>query len=69
MNSIHLLQLGQFMYSFRIGNLPPKFSAVAKGGAGGARVPPVFYLKSKTDQYKMLKIKCYQGTVWEVFKK
>ena len=23
------------------------FSAVARGGAGGARAPPVFYLKSK----------------------
>ena len=26
---------------------PPKGSAVARGGAGGARAPPVFFLKSK----------------------
>ena len=44
-------------------------SAVARGGAGGARAPPVFFLESKTDMYKMLKIKYYQATVWEVFKK
>ena len=27
MNCIHLLQLGQFMYSFSTGNLPPKFDS------------------------------------------
>ena len=44
-------------------------SAVARGGAGGARAPPVFFPKVKADLYKMLKIKYYQATVWEVFKK
>ena len=44
-------------------------SAVARGGAGGARAPPVFSQKVKTDLYKMLKIKYYEATVWEVFKK
>ena len=45
------------------------YSAVARGGARGARAPPVFYLKSKNRPHKMLKIKYYQTTVWEVFKK
>ena len=44
-------------------------SAVAREGAGGARAPPVFFLKSKNRPYKMLKVKYYQATVWEVFKK
>ena len=44
------------------------YSAVARGGAEGARAPPVFFLESKNRPYKMLKIKYYQATVWEVFK-
>ena len=45
-------------------------SAVARGGAGGPVPPPQFFsLKVKTDLYKMLKIKYYKATVWEVFKK
>ena len=42
-----------------------QISAVARGGP-----PPFFFtLTVKTDLYKMLKIKYYQATVWEVFKK
>ena len=45
-------------------------SAVARGGAGGPCPPQFFFaLKVKTDLYKMLKIKYYQASVWEVFKK
>ena len=29
MNSIHLLKLGQFMYSFSTGNLPPKLDSLS----------------------------------------
>ena len=46
-----------------------EISAVARGGASGARAPPSFFsYKVKTDLYKMLKIR-YQATVYEVFNK
>ena len=42
----------------------------SKGRSRGGPCPPqFFFLKVKTDLYKMLKIKYYQATVWEVFKK
>ena len=46
----------------------PFISAVARGGAGGAVPPQFFTLKVKTDLHKM-KVKYYQTTAWEVFKK
>ena len=42
----------------------------SKGRDREGPCPPSFFsYKVKTDLYKMLKIKYYQATVWEVFKK
>ena len=41
--SPHVKNYDNFAYVFDIAN-----SAVARGGAGGARAPPVFFLESKS---------------------
>ena len=54
------VRFAYFCHAFLVNKYP---SAVARGGAGGARAPQFFSLKVKTDLYKMLKIKYCQATV------